>query len=68
MSLHSLAYKRSSRYHEAHARYVMFGVFRSKGYSRTEAAVAHKICGTPMYYYSKRRREQMKAEKMVPAA
>ena len=46
----------------------MFGVFRSKGYSRTEAAVAHKICGTPMYYYPKRRREQMKAEKMVPAA
>jgi hypothetical protein len=52
MSLHSLPYKRSSRYHEAHARYVMFGAFRLNGAGRTVAAVsiiAHKICGTPMY-------------------
>jgi hypothetical protein len=44
----------------------MFGFFRLNGASRTEAAgsiVAHKICGTPMYYYPKRRR----AEMMVPA-
>jgi hypothetical protein len=48
----------------------MFGAFRLNGAGRTAAAVsiiAHKICGTPMYYYPKRRREQMKAGKMVPA-
>jgi hypothetical protein len=44
----------------------MFGLFRLNGASRTEAAVsivAHKICGTPMYHYPKRRR----AEMTVPA-
>jgi hypothetical protein len=53
-------------YRKTHAWLVMFGFIRLNGASRTEAAgsiVAHKICGTPMYYDPKRRR----AEMMVPA-
>jgi len=63
MSLHLFLYHRSAVYRRMHAEYVSFGLFRLNGFSRTEAALsmlAHKVCGTPMYYYPKHRREEMR--------
>lgn len=63
MPLHSFVYQRSSIYRRMHAEYVSFGLFRLNGFSRTEAVIsmlAHKVCGTPMYYYPKRRRDEMR--------
>jgi hypothetical protein len=72
MSLHSFIYQRLRAYRRAHAQRVLFGLLRLNGFSRTEAAVsmlAHKICGTPMYYHPKRRRAEIKAQReLVPAS
>lgn len=62
MPLHSFVYQRSPIYRRVHAEYVLFGLMRLKGFSWIEATLsrlAHKICGTKMYYYPKHRREEM---------
>lgn len=61
--MHLALYRRSAVYRRVHAEWVSFGIFRLNGFSRTEAAIsmlAHKVCGTPMYYYPKHRREAMR--------
>lgn len=66
MSAHLFLYRRWPLYRRLHAEYVSFGIFRLNGFSRTEASVsmlAHKVCGTPMYYYPKWRREVMKRQR-----
>jgi len=68
MSPHLFIYRRSAIYRRMHAEWVSFGLFRLNGFSRTEAAIsmlAHKVCGTPMYYYPKRRREEMRRAREV---
>jgi hypothetical protein len=68
MSLHLFIYRRSAIYRRIHAEYVSFGIFRLNGFSRIEAAVsmlAHKVCGTPMYYYPKHRRDEMRRRRGV---
>lgn len=66
MSLRSFIYQRSRAYRRLQAEWVSFRIFRLNGFSRTEASLsmlAHKICGTPMYYYPKRHRAAMAAER-----
>jgi hypothetical protein len=70
MSLHSFVWQRSRIYRRVHAECVSFGLFRLNGFSRTEAALsmlAHKVCGTPIYYYPKHRREEMRRQREASA-
>ena len=46
--------------------WITWRLFRLKGYGIVEAAVAllaHRICGTPMYWHPKATRERMRKER-----